>query len=91
LNGCQYLALSRPFAAIRIYFPALNKISIFFSQVQCQLCAPLNFTDTFIPSPQSPDTSFIIADTDAIGPPESHCHLGPIIWNLSEAKIKRKG
>jgi hypothetical protein len=63
----------------------------FFDSQQSRLCPPLNYTDIFIPSPQSLNTSFIVAVKDAIGPPESHCRLVPIIWNLMEAKIRRKG
>jgi hypothetical protein len=45
-------------------------------------------TTTFVASTHSPDTSFPIAITDAIGSLKSHGNQVPFYWNLIEPHIK---
>jgi hypothetical protein len=84
-NTWHHLACSQTMS--RFHIPI--KITAFYTQ-QSQLTPLLDFTDTFIPSPPPQHTLLMIAVTYTIGPPVSHCHLVSIIWNLIEAKIKRK-
>jgi hypothetical protein len=55
--------------------------------------SPITFlpTSTHILSTHSPNTTFSVAITNAIGSPKSHCHLMPLVRDLIEPDIKRKG